>query len=107
MAEFLHILSEQYDYPQLSDDIHRELSNKEFNSNDTKGPKSVSTFVAKLSELAPRIVIKQMTSVAKFMDSDVSFEMYLTLTSILMRSVIHPSLCYHRSLWQPDCHVKQ
>lgn len=51
---------------------HRELSNKEFNSNDTKGPKSVSLFVAKLSELAPRIVIKQMTSVAKFMDSDVS-----------------------------------
>ncbi|TLD18357.1 condensin complex component cnd1 [Venturia nashicola] len=70
MAEFLQILSEQYDYPQLADDVLRELSNKEFNSNDTKGPKSVSTFVAKLSELAPRIVIKQMTSVAKFMDSD-------------------------------------
>ncbi|KAF2417534.1 condensin complex component cnd1 [Tothia fuscella] len=70
MAEFLQILSEQYDYPQLAEDVLRELSNKEFNSNDTKGPKSVSTFVAKLSELAPRIVIKQMTSVAKFMDSE-------------------------------------
>ena len=70
MAEFLQILSEQYDYPQLAEDVLRELSNKEFNSNDTKGPKSVSTFVAKLSELAPRIVIKQMTSLAKFMDSE-------------------------------------
>ena len=34
----------------------------------------MSTFIAKLSELAPRIVIKQMTSVAKFMDSEVSDE---------------------------------
>lgn len=70
MAEFLHILSEQYDYPQLSDEIIRELSNKEFNSNDTKGPKSVSTFIVKLSELAPRLVIKQMTMLAKQLDSE-------------------------------------
>ncbi|KIW05550.1 uncharacterized protein PV09_03428 [Verruconis gallopava] len=70
MAEFLQILSEQYDYPQLAEDVLRELSNKEFNSNDTRGPKSVSIFIAKLSELVPRVVIKQMTSVAKFMDSE-------------------------------------
>ena len=70
MAEFLHILSEQYDYPQLTDEILRELSNKEFNSNDTKGPKSVSSFVVKLSELAPRLVIKQMTLLAKQLDSE-------------------------------------
>ncbi|KAE9369370.1 hypothetical protein N431DRAFT_413236 [Stipitochalara longipes BDJ] len=70
MAEFLHILSEQYDYPQLADEILRELSNKEFNSNDTKGPKSVSSFLVKLSELAPRLVIKQMTMLAKQLDSE-------------------------------------
>ena len=70
MAEFLHILSEQYDYPQLTDEILRELSNKEFNSNDTKGPKSVSSFIIKLSELAPRLVIKQMTLLAKQLDSE-------------------------------------
>ncbi|RAL62034.1 hypothetical protein DID88_002522 [Monilinia fructigena] len=52
MAEFLHIL------------------NKEFNSNDTKGPKSVSSFIVKLSELAPRLVIKQMTMLAKQLDSE-------------------------------------
>lgn len=72
MAEFLHILSEQYDYPQLTDEILRELSNKEFNSNDTKGPKSVSSFIVKLSELAPRLVMKQMTMLAKQLDSEVS-----------------------------------
>lgn len=71
MAEFLHILAEQYDYPQLTDEILRELSNKEFNSNDTKGPKSVSTFMIKLSELAPRLVIKQVTLMAKQLDSEV------------------------------------
>ncbi|KAL3470189.1 armadillo-type protein [Aspergillus californicus] len=70
MAEFLHILAEQYDYPQLSDEILKELGNKEFNSNDTRGPKSVSSFIVKLSELAPRLIIKQMTLLAKQLDSE-------------------------------------
>lgn len=47
-----------------------EISTREFNSNDTKGPKSVSSFIIKLSELAPRIVIKQMTLLAKQLDSE-------------------------------------
>ncbi|KAK2626275.1 hypothetical protein QTJ16_004537 [Diplocarpon rosae] len=51
-------------------EVLRELSNKEFNSNDTRGPKSVSTFIVKLSELAPRLVIKQMTLLAKQLDSE-------------------------------------
>ena len=70
MAEFLHILSEQYDYPQLSGEIMRELTTKEFSSNDTKGPKSISTFMIKLSELEPRLVIKEMGLLAKFLDSE-------------------------------------
>ncbi|KAI1620718.1 condensin complex subunit 1 [Exophiala viscosa] len=70
MAEFLHILSEQYDYHQLSGEILRELAAKEFSQNDTKGPKSVSSFIIKLSELEPRIVIKEMGLLAKFLDSE-------------------------------------
>jgi condensin complex subunit 1 len=70
MAEFLHILSEQYDYPQLSGEIMRELTTKEFSPNDTKGPKSISTFMIKLSELEPRLVIKEMGLLAKFLDSE-------------------------------------
>ena len=91
MAELLQILSEQYDYPQLVDEIlkygyprfcatstanvylKRELSNKEYNSNDIKGPKSVSTFIAKLSQLCPRVVIKQMILLIKLLDSEVGF----------------------------------
>ena len=49
---------------------YREISTKEFNSNDTKGPKSISSFIVKLSELAPRIVIKQMTLLVKQLDSE-------------------------------------
>ena len=51
-------------------ELRRELSTKEFNSNDTRGPKSVSSFFIKLSELAPRLVIKQMTLLAKQLDSE-------------------------------------
>lgn len=51
--------------------LFRELGNKEFNSNDTRGPKSVSSFIIKLSELAPRLIIKQMTLLAKQLDSEV------------------------------------
>ena len=70
MAELLNILSEQYDYPQLAEEVMKELSNKEFSANDNKGPKSVSTFVARLSELAPRVVQRQVASLAKLLESE-------------------------------------
>ncbi|VUC24391.1 unnamed protein product [Clonostachys rosea] len=70
MAEFLHILADTYDYPQLTDEVLKEIGNKEFNSNDTRGPKSISAFITKVSELEPRIVIKQMTMIAKQLDSE-------------------------------------
>lgn len=63
-------MSLQYDrYNGLT--WYRELGNKEFNSNDTRGPKSVSAFMVKLSELTPRLIIKQMTLLAKQLDSEV------------------------------------
>ncbi|GKT50463.1 condensin complex subunit 1 [Colletotrichum spaethianum] len=88
MAEFLYILAETYDYPQLADEILRELSNKEFNTNDTKGPKSVSQFVVKLSELAPRLVIKQMTMLAKQLDSE-SYTLRCALIEVCGNMIAH------------------
>ncbi|KAH6614675.1 condensin-like protein [Chaetomium sp. MPI-SDFR-AT-0129] len=90
MAEFLHILAEQYDYPQLTDEILRELSNKEYNTNDTKGPKSVSTFMVKLSELAPRLVIKQVTLLAKQLDSE-SYTLRCALIEVFGNMLAHLS----------------
>jgi hypothetical protein len=66
-----------YGITKMSDcQIHltfvRDLSGKEFNNNDSKGPKSVAAFIVKLSELAPRLVLKQMTLLVKLLDSEVS-----------------------------------
>lgn len=70
MAEFLNILAEQYDHPQLAEEVMKELANKEFAANDTRGPKSVSTFVARLSEMAPRVVQRQVASLARLLESE-------------------------------------
>ncbi|KAI0542531.1 armadillo-type protein [Xylaria digitata] len=96
MAEFLHILSEQYDYPQLTEEILREIGNKEFNSNDTKGPKSVSTFIAKLSEHVPKLVIKQMTMLAKQLDSE-SHTLRSSLIEVCGNMIAHLSNQEERS----------
>ncbi|KAI1802521.1 condensin component [Daldinia bambusicola] len=96
MAEFLHILAEQYDYPQLADEILRELSNKEFNSNDTRGPKSVSSFIVKLSELIPRLVIKQMTMLAKQLDSE-SYTLRCSLIEVCGNMIAHLTTQEERS----------
>lgn len=103
MAEFLHILAEQYDYPQLADEILRELSNKEFNTNDTKGPKSVSTFMIRLSELAPRLVIKQVTLMAKQLDSEVCRPGAGYRAQELTCAVVHPPLRPCRGFRQHAC----
>jgi condensin complex subunit 1 len=77
MAEFLHILADQYDYPQLAEDVLKDMSNKDFDGNDVKGPKSVSTFLTKISELTPHLVIKQMTLLARLLDSEVLEHPYI------------------------------
>ncbi|KAG6244651.1 hypothetical protein E4U24_004917 [Claviceps purpurea] len=96
MAEFLHILAETYDYPQLTDEVLREISNKEFNSNDTRGPKSVSAFISKISELAPRLVIKQMTLLAKQLDSE-SYTLRCALIEVCGNMIAHLSRQDERS----------
>jgi condensin complex subunit 1 len=70
MAEFLFTLADAYDYPQLTEDVLREISAKEFSATDLKGPKSISTFLTKISELTPHLVIKQMTLLANLLDSE-------------------------------------
>lgn len=69
MAELLHILHSQYDHIALTEELLRELSLLEFNSNDTNGPKAISEFLVKLSELSPRLILKQMSSTAQLLDN--------------------------------------
>jgi condensin complex subunit 1 len=70
MAEFLFTLADAYDYPQLTEDVLKDISGKEFSATDLKGPKSISTFLTKISELTPHLVIKQMTLLANLLDSE-------------------------------------
>lgn len=73
--------------------MRRELSNKEFNSNDTKGPKSVSAFITKLSELAPRLVNKQMTTLVKQLHSEVLHLLSYLYTRADRVLVLYSPLC--------------
>jgi condensin complex subunit 1 len=76
MAEFLNILSKEFAYDQLAEEVLKELANKEFHSTDSKGandkgPKSVSVFLTKISELQPKIVYRHMTVLATLLESEV------------------------------------
>lgn len=69
MAELMHTLSTKYDHIGLTEDLLREISQVEFNSNDTNGPKAISEFLIKLSELSPKLILKQMASTAQLLDN--------------------------------------
>ncbi|KAH3681516.1 hypothetical protein WICPIJ_007497 [Wickerhamomyces pijperi] len=69
MAEMLTILHDQYDHSQLTEDVLREVSNKEFNSNDNNGPKQISQFVTEISAKLPRVLLKQMTLVSNLLNN--------------------------------------
>ncbi|KAF2845177.1 hypothetical protein T440DRAFT_559124 [Plenodomus tracheiphilus IPT5] len=70
MAELLFTLADNFDYPQLTEDVLKDIGAKEFSATDTKGPKSISTFLTRISELTPHLVIKQMSSLANLLDSE-------------------------------------
>lgn len=69
MAELLHTLNTQFDYNVLTEEVLRDIAQIEFNSNDSNGPKSISEFLVKLSELNPRLILKQLSSTAQLLDN--------------------------------------
>ncbi|KAF1967505.1 hypothetical protein BU23DRAFT_542597 [Bimuria novae-zelandiae CBS 107.79] len=87
MAELLHIIANSYDYPQLTEDVLREVSDKDFDSADKKGPSSVSAFLIRISELLPDVVMKQMTSLAKLIDNE-SYTLRMAMIDVCGNSVI-------------------
>jgi len=50
LAEGLTQLRIEYDYPQLGDDVIREIAGKTFNGTDNKGPRSFAKFLVKYAE---------------------------------------------------------
>ncbi|KAK7184717.1 condensin complex subunit 1 [Paraphaeosphaeria sporulosa] len=87
MAELLHIVAKEYNYPQLTEEVLREVSDKEFSSTDKKGPTSVSAFLVRISELLPEVVMKQMTSLAKLVDNE-SYTLRMAMIDVCGQMVI-------------------
>ncbi|KAG0301224.1 Condensin complex subunit, partial [Dissophora globulifera] len=72
MAELLEMLINKYDYSQLADSILREVSSREFDETikDASVPRAFSKFLVKLSELAPKVVLKQMGLLIEHLDGE-------------------------------------
>lgn len=71
MAECLNVLLKEFDHAQLGDEILREIAAKNFNAQDTKGPRNFSKFLIQFAEWAPRTVLKQISLLLSHLDSEV------------------------------------
>lgn len=71
MAECLSILANEFDHPQLGDELLREIAAKNFNVQDQKGPRVFARFLVRFAELAPRSILKQFSLLREQMDSEV------------------------------------
>ncbi|KAJ3827571.1 non-SMC mitotic condensation complex subunit 1-domain-containing protein [Lentinula raphanica] len=70
IAECLTILAKEYDYTQLSDEILREISQKEFTAQDTKAPRIYGRLLTKFAEDSPRALLKQLSLLLTQLESD-------------------------------------
>ncbi|KAJ7117284.1 non-SMC mitotic condensation complex subunit 1 [Mycena filopes] len=70
MAECLTILAKEFDHAQLGDEVLREIAGMTFGGQDNKGPRTFSKFLIKFSELAPRLMLKQMSLLLGQLDSE-------------------------------------
>lgn len=71
LADCLIVLTKEYDYPQLGDEILREIAGKTFGSQDQKGPRTFARFLSKYAEACPRSVMKQLSLLQDQLDSEV------------------------------------
>ncbi|GJJ71787.1 condensin complex subunit 1 [Entomortierella parvispora] len=72
MAELLEMLINDFDFSQLADSILRDVSSKEFDETvkDVSVPRAFAKFLVKLSEVAPKIVLKQMGLLIDHLDGE-------------------------------------
>lgn len=80
-AELLSLLNTDFQFTQLTEDVLKEISNRVFSSKDTTGPKAISAFLVKLSELSPLVMLRQMSQLITLLNSSI-----ITLRSALVES---------------------
>ncbi|GAA99455.1 uncharacterized protein L969DRAFT_93915 [Mixia osmundae IAM 14324] len=82
MADLLAVLAKEFDHTQVAEEVLRQIAAKQFNAQDTKGPRSFSRFLTRLAELSPRIVLKQISTLQKHLDSE-SYPMRNAILDVL------------------------
>ncbi|CAK5268587.1 unnamed protein product, partial [Mycena citricolor] len=73
MAQLLHILINEFNYPQLADEVLRQVALMTFGGGaaaDTKGPRTFSRFLIKFAEASPRHAFKQIALLLNQLDSE-------------------------------------
>ncbi|KAJ2764863.1 condensin complex non-SMC subunit Cnd1, partial [Coemansia nantahalensis] len=71
MAELMRLAYERYDGAQLVDEVLRDIASKSFSSaHDKAGPKNTARFLVRLSQLAPRALLRQMGLLIRHLDSE-------------------------------------
>ncbi|ODV83821.1 hypothetical protein CANARDRAFT_202162 [[Candida] arabinofermentans NRRL YB-2248] len=82
LAELLNMITEKYDYSQLTDSALKDVSAREFSEADTKGPKSVGMFLTRLSELNPDMVMRQVSLISQLLDNN-SFTLRCSVVEVI------------------------
>ncbi|KAG8878535.1 Condensin complex subunit [Tulasnella sp. 332] len=82
MAEVLTLLRDEFDHTQLAEGVLREISGKTFNAQDTKGPRSFSRFLVRLTDLSPKLIRKQLSLLLTHIDSE-SYPIRMAMIEIL------------------------
>ncbi|KAJ2227707.1 condensin complex non-SMC subunit Cnd1 [Coemansia sp. RSA 485] len=71
MAALVQMAYDKYEGTQLADEVLRDIAAKSFSStHDKAGPKNAARFLIKLSQLAPRALLRQMGLLIRHLDSE-------------------------------------
>lgn len=70
VAELLALLYNREKESAVSEAIILEVSQMHFSNTDSKAPKAIAMFLVKLSQLAPKLVLKQMAVLRRLLESD-------------------------------------
>ncbi|CAO3636786.1 unnamed protein product [Mucor hiemalis] len=96
MAELLVYMVEKENYTQLSDEILREIGNREFKDTtskdmkDSPNAKTFAAFLQKLAELSPKTFLKNLVMLINQLDSD-SYVMRVTIIECLGNMIVELS----------------
>ncbi|GAA5989443.1 hypothetical protein JCM10908_000476 [Rhodotorula pacifica] len=82
MAELVTVFAKEFDNDMLGEKVLGEIADRQFNAQDTKGPRSFSKFLIRLAETSPRLVLKQIVLLQKHLDSE-SYPMRNAILEVL------------------------